>query len=100
MTKLLYGIAMLPFVAGVALAGPMAPASQQVASVAPMQLTGDQMDKVTAGWSLHEIDLSNTSFVEVSVYSQPLLACSTCYLRLTTSSISVQSQMGPGLPPP
>jgi hypothetical protein len=95
MKKLLCGVAALPFLAGVALAQ-------------PMQLTNHQMDTVTAGWANHEIDVSNTSWTEVSVYGGALLSftdpntgaqvCNDCYLRIVTPTISVQSKFGPGAP--
>src|SRR5512146_2466279 len=91
MKKLLIGISILPFVAGVALAQSPQPADQKVASAAPMQLTGDQMDKVTAGWSLFETDTSNVSVVQVSVWSGPLATCGSCYLKIVNPNVSVQS---------
>lgn len=56
MNRMLYGLAALPFVAGVALAGQ------------PVQLTDKQMDKVTAGFDARYDETANTSFVSVSVY--------------------------------
>jgi hypothetical protein len=82
MKALLYGIAALPFVA-------------TLASAEPLQLTSNQMDKVTAGFVFRELTPSNTSLTELSVYAGPLSPCDSCYLRIETSSISVQSQMGP-----
>jgi len=80
MNKLLYGLAVLPFVAGVAMAQP------------PVQLSDNQMDKVTAGWDLIEMDLSNTSLTSVLVYHTPPTGpCSACYLDLRSPAISVQS---------
>jgi hypothetical protein len=88
MKKALLGLLALPLLTGAAMAG------QQ-----PVQLTNAQMDHVTAGWSLHEIDRSNTSWTEVSVYSPRFRDCSgSCYLVLTSSSISVQSKFGPSAP--
>ena len=85
MKKLLCGVAALPFLAGVALAQ-------------PLQLTSSQMDRVTAGFSLLETDLSNTSAVTVSVYqgSPPgsangLPSCASCYLDIESPAISVQA---------
>ena len=79
MNKLLYGLAVLPFVAGVAMAQP------------PVQLSDNQMDKVTAGWGLRELDVSNTSVTLVTVYHTPPAACSGCFLDLRSPAISVQS---------
>ena len=84
MKRLLYGLAALPFLAALASAQPAT------------QLTDNQMDKVTAGWGLLETDISNTSFVMVSVYQSPnTVTCSACYLLINTPSISVGSAFGP-----
>jgi hypothetical protein len=82
MKKLLCGLAALPLFAGVALAQ-------------PLQLTNTQMDKVTAGFTVLETDLSNTSAVLVSVYqgsppgSDNAISCSSCYLVINSPAISV-----------
>jgi len=88
MKALLFGIAALPLLV-------------TVASAEPRQLSGNQMDQVTAGFAFRELTPSNTSLTEISVYAGPLTPCASCYLRIVTPSISVQSQMGPGafLPP-
>ena len=85
MRRLLYGLAALPFVAGVALAqGP----------TGPVPLTNQQMDQVTAGWDLLELDRSNTSITAVSVYNTPnTISCSGCYLLINNKAISVASMM-------
>ena len=83
MKGLLYGLAVLPFFAGIALAGQ------------PMQLSDKQMDKVTAGFSLCETDVSNTSWTQVSIYSGSLTSCSQCYLNVTSRPFSVESAFGP-----
>lgn len=84
MKKLLLGVAALPFLVGIAVAGE------------PLQLTDGQMDKVTAGWALHELDVSNTSWTEVSVYAGPLtIACPSCFLNISSASVSIQSHFGP-----
>jgi hypothetical protein len=85
MKRLLYGVAALPFLAGVALAQ-------------PMQLTSRQMDRVTAGWDLFVTEVSNTSWTQVSVYNKPLTSCSSCYLVITNPALSVESQFGPTPP--
>ncbi len=94
MKSVLYGIAALPLLTGVAFA--TEPVTKQ-----PMQLTAHQMDKVTAGFSFYELTPSNTSLTELSIYGPALTPCGSCYLHIESSSISVQSQMGPGafLPP-
>jgi hypothetical protein len=88
MKKLFYGLAALPFVAGLALAGE------------PMQLNDKQMDKVTAGFDLNEIDISNTSWTQVSIYSTSLVPCSLCYLDIVTRPFSVEAAFGPTPNPP
>jgi hypothetical protein len=95
MKKLFYGIAILPFLGGIALAQP----ANQVASVSPVQLTGNQMDKVTAGFGLQETDVSNTSITLVSVYGPALEPCEACFLSVSSPAISVQSIMLSGVVP-
>jgi hypothetical protein len=56
MKSVFYGLAALPLLAGVALAGQ------------PMQLSDTQMDKVTAGWDVRISEVSNTSVTGISVY--------------------------------
>jgi hypothetical protein len=64
MKKLLYGLAALPFLAGVALADQ------------PVQLSDNQMDKITAGFDLSVIERSNTSWTQISIYETGrLLPC-------------------------
>lgn len=57
MKSVLYGLAALPFLVGIALAGQ------------PAQLSDTQMDKVTAGWDASISETSNTSVTAISVYS-------------------------------
>ncbi len=85
MKKLLLGVAILPFLAGITMA-------QE-----PTKLTGVQMDKVTAGWDLLEIVASNTSLTGVSIYQRPsnTIGCTGCYLKLNSSAFSVASAFGP-----
>ena len=100
MKTLLYGLAALPFLATAAFAQPPVPSNDPGAQAKqPMQLSESQMDKVTAGWGLFEIDVGNTSVVAVSVY-QPnnTISCSSCYLLINTPSISVASAFGPPAP--
>jgi len=84
MRKLLLGLAVLPFLAGVTLA-------QE-----PMRLTSQQMDKVNAGWDLLEMDFSNTSGTLVSIYQRPsnLVTCPSCYLVISNQAFSVASFFG------
>lgn len=86
MKSFLYGLAVLPFVAGVALAGQ------------PMELSNQQMDKVTAGFSIHEVDESNTSWVGITAYVFPVgeVGCPNgCYLSIVSDAIQVGAQFGP-----
>lgn len=83
MKSLLYGLAALPFLAGVALAGQ------------PMQLSDKQMDNVTAGFDLRVTEISNTSWTQVSIYDGALTACSACYLTIVSRPFSVESAFGP-----
>jgi len=59
MNKTLIGLALLPFLAGTALAG--------------QPLTDKQMDKVTAGHTFQALELTNSTFVTIAI-DQPLLA--------------------------
>jgi hypothetical protein len=83
MRKLLYGLAALPFLAGVALADK------------PVQLSDKQMDKVTAGFDLNVTERSNTSWTQISIYDGALTACSACYLRILSRPFSIESAFGP-----
>ncbi len=86
MKRLLLGLAALPLIAGAAMAQP------------PIQLSDGQMDRVTAGWSLLETDVSNTSVTTVSIYQTPnTISCDSCYLLINTNSISVASAIKGGL---
>jgi hypothetical protein len=67
----------------------------------PVQLTDQQMDRVTAGFLT--VDGSNTSSTVVSIFQRAWLTeptgnfviCSGCYLVINTPTISVASQFGP-----
>lgn len=83
MKALLYGIAVLPLLA-------------TFATAEPLQLTSNQMDNVTAGWRLVEIDRFNTGSTAISVYPTPgtlLPPCSSCYLSIDSATIQVRSFM-------
>ena len=90
MKTLFRALAALPLLTGAALA-------QQ-----PTKLSDQQMDSVTAGFM--EVDLSNTSATGVSIFRRDWLteptsnfiACSTCYLVISTTTLSVASQFGSG----
>ena len=91
MKRFLFGLAILPFVAGVSLAAD------------PVALSDKQMDKVTAGFDFTETEISNTSWVRVGVDVAPLGPCpAPCYLQIagtqytpTIRSFQVQAQFGP-----
>lgn len=61
MTKLLCGVAALPLVAGVALAAPVK---------TPMQLSDQQLDKVSAGVDFWELTISNESVTAVALHER------------------------------
>jgi hypothetical protein len=108
-TKVLYGLLALPLLAGVASAE--TPKSTAPAKK-PAQLSEKQMDKVTAGWKLLELDTSNTSWTEVLVYQSRTNAlpavgtgstpasgsCPNCYLSMTSPALSIYSAFGPFSP--
>lgn len=58
MKKTLMGVAILPFLAGVALAG--------------QPLTDKQMDKVTAGHDFQALELTNSTFVSIAIETPTL----------------------------
>jgi hypothetical protein len=89
MKRLLLGLAVLPFLAGISMAGSPAP------------LTDKQMDNVTAGFDFREIDITNTSATLVAV-DLPAEACTGCYLNVAGTaypigvrSLQVLSVFGP-----
>lgn len=90
MKRLLLGLAVLPFLAGVSMAG------------SPAALTDKQMDTVTAGFDFLETDLSNTSSVLVAIDLPNAGACAGCYLHISGTtypnglqSFQLYSQFGP-----
>jgi len=93
MNTIVHGVAFLSLIASTALA-------QE-----PLQLTSEQMDKVTAGFL--EIDLSNTSATAVSRFQRPYLTdptpnfitCPGCYLLINSATFSVAAQFGPNFSP-
>jgi hypothetical protein len=102
MTKLFYGLAALPLVAGVAYAEPPKSAVKQ-----PLQLNEQQMDKITAGHAFRELKVFNSGAELVSIYTPSAatvapgiafgadngIACGPdiCYLNISTRSLSVAS---------
>ncbi len=83
MKQLLCGLAMLPLLSAAALAQ-------------PATLSENQMDTISAGWSLYEVDCSNTSATVVSVYSHPGATKNPdVYLNIQSDAISITSAFGP-----
>jgi hypothetical protein len=103
MTKLIYGLASLPFFSVVALAQPgMQSNDNSALAPQPMVLSEKQMDGVTAGWKMLETDVSNTSWTRISVYqtgtADNTITCGSCYLLINNSALSVGSKFGPTPP--
>ena len=111
MTRVLYGLAALPLLAGVALAEtPQQTNGGKALAKEPMRLTAQQMDKVTAGWDLYELDIFNTGFTVVSIYerlninlgvpgqssttSGNTIVCPGCFLLINNPAFSVASKFG------
>lgn len=103
MKRFLFGLAALPFMAGVSLAAQ------------PVPLNDTQMDRVTAGFDFIETEVQNTGVVEVRV-NQPATAtvvggtttysaapCANCYLNVvntyyndpTTIAMQTMAKFGP-----
>jgi hypothetical protein len=90
MKSLLYGIAALPFLA-------------TFATAEPLQLSSNQMDKVTAGVAFTEVDVFNTGRTEVAAYAALPVAPATfcggaaagCYLAIRSPALSILSWMPP-----
>ena len=104
--RLLHGLAALPLLTGVALAEtPKQSSDGKALAKHPMQLSEQQMDRVTAGFRFFEVDIFNTGSTIVSVY-QPkgnIIVCADCYLLINTPSLSVASrfvQLNPQPLPP
>lgn len=111
MTRLVYGLAVLPLIASVAFAAPAKQTDGKTTAKQPMQLSEQQMDKVSAGWDIIETDCSNTHCSWLSIYENrtaavPLtgvadfgtgnsITCSNsqtaCYLLYNSPSISIAS---------
>jgi len=103
MRKLLLGLAVLPFLAGVS------PAGQ------PQALTDQQLDKVAAGFDFFEFDVNNVGATQVEVNrpgavttaSGAVVPCpaSLCFVSITgttypsgVQSFQLYAIFGPGLP--
>jgi hypothetical protein len=91
MKSLLYAVAALPLLTGVALA--TEPVTQEPLKQ-PVRLTSLQMDKVTAGFRFTELTVSNTSAVLVTVDVVPP-ALPGAFLRVLSPNLSVQAAFLP-----
>jgi len=96
MKKLVIGLAVLPFLAGVSLAGQ------------PQALTDQQMDKVAAGFDFAERDVNNVGATWVGV-NEPLMSATfcpssgSCFVQITgttypsgVQSFQLYAAFGPG----
>jgi hypothetical protein len=92
MKSLLCGLAVSPLFAAMAMAQPTVQVRE------PLLLTEQQLDGARAGWSLEEIDVSNTSVTLVEVYGHDDPSCTGCYLNISSPAISVLSIIKGGLP--
>lgn len=80
MNKYALGLAVLPFLAGGAMAG--------------QPLSDKQMDTVTAGFTINLEEQSDFSTVLVAVNSTPLNCHGLCYINATAGFVSIQSAFG------
>ena len=87
MTRVFYGLAALPLLAGVALAQPKPSHDVSAPAKQPMQLSEQQMDKVTAGWNLSIDELVNLTFTQAKVltltFVAPLVAEDSAFQNMT-----------------
>ena len=105
MKKVLFGVAALPLLFGVALAETPKQSNDSKASAKPaIQLSEKQMDRVSAGFKFQETDIFNTGAAWVNVYGTDgpapfgphnTIACVGCYLTITNFALSVASKIGP-----
>lgn len=108
MTKLIYGLAALPLLAGVALAEPVKQNDNMTLAKRPMQLSEKQMDKVTAGFDYLETTFTNNTQSFLSISERRTVAvttagaatyglgsmgngidCATCFLQFSNPDFSV-----------
>lgn len=87
MKSVLYAVAALPLLSGVALA--TEPVTKQ-----PVQLTSQQMDKVTAGFQFAELTVSNTSAILTTVDVVPPTLPG-AFLGVLSRNLSVQAAFLP-----
>jgi hypothetical protein len=94
MKRLLLGLAVLPFLAGISLAAQ------------PVPLSDQQMDTVTAGFDFTELDVQNLGTVLVNINGAPVAGtCSSCFLEIHgttfagsgTQSFQLFAAFGPAL---
>jgi len=92
MKRLLFGLAALPFLAGVSLAAQ------------PVPLSDTQMDRVTAGFDFESLELHNLGVALVEINGPALVTCrlAGCFLQIDgtqfpggTQSFQLQAQFGP-----
>ena len=106
MKKVLFGVAALPLLFGVALAETPKQSNDSKASAKPaIQLNEKQMDRVSAGFKFQETDIFNTGATWVNVYGTDgpapfgagnTIACTGCYLSISNFALSIASKIGPG----
>lgn len=98
MKSFITGLVALPFLVGVASAHD--PARTGLPQE-PLRLTTQQMDKVNAGH--FEIDVSNTSVVQISLFGRAFLteptgnsiSCSTCFLLINSPTFAIGASFAP-----
>ena len=107
MKKVLFGVAALPLLFGVALAETPKQSNDSKAFAKPaIQLSEKQMDRVSAGFKFQETDIFNTVAAWVNVYGNAApfvapfgpnntIACTGCYLSISNFALSVASKIGP-----
>jgi len=105
MKKVLFGVAALPLLFGVALAETPKQSNDSKAAAKPaIQLSEKQMDRVSAGFKFQEADVFNTGAAWVNVYGSDgpkpfgpnnTIACVSCYLTISNFALSVASRIGP-----
>lgn len=90
MKRFLFGLAALPFLAGISLAADPAP------------LTDKQMDVVTAGFDFLEVEIRNGGSNITAINTPTLPTCAGCYLNIGGTqypagvrSFQLQVQFGP-----
>lgn len=80
MKRLFTGLAVLPFLSGIALAG--------------QALSDRQMDTITAGFDFSVIERSNVSTIIIDVNQPDTVSCATCYLNVAAGFVHIRSAYG------